>query len=281
MIQKTFKLYNKKQEPIRGDVCIPDLNRRYPIIIICHGFKGFKDWGFFPFVSEILCKRGFITVKFNFSGSGIGEDMLNFTELERFAANTYSKELDDLEKVLDEIEKGNVCGKSGYLDKIGILGHSRGGGIALLKASLDKRIKTLVTWSAISTVERQSFLDVLPQWKRQGYMDIPNTRTGEKMRLNTDIIDDIERYGKSRLHILRMASKLDIPYMVIHGEKDESVPVNEARSIFQELHLARTRLEIIPKAGHTYGCVHPFEGPTPELKKALSLSYEWFENFLK
>lgn len=281
MLQKTFKLFNKKQEPIRGDVCIPDLNRRYPVIIICHGFKGFKDWGFFPYVAEMLCKRGFIVVKFNFSGSGIGEDLMNFTELDKFASNTYTQELEDLEKVLDELERGNVCGKSGYLDKIGILGHSRGGGMALLKASYDKRIKALVTWSAIATVERQSFLDVLPQWKRQTYIEIPNTRTGEQMRLNMNIVEDIERNGKSRLNISRSASKLDVPYMVIHGEKDESVPVSEARSIFQELHLSRTRLEIIPNATHTYGCVHPFDGPTPELKKAFALTHEWFDNFLK
>ncbi len=281
MIQKSFKLFNKKHEPIRGDVCIPDLNRRYPIIIICHGFKGFKDWGFFPYVAEMLCKKGFIVIKFNFSGSGIGEDLQNFTELEKFACNTYSQELEDLEKILDELEKGRICENAGYLDRIGLLGHSRGGGIAILKASFDKRIKALVTWSAISHVERQSFLDVLPQWKRQEYIEIPNMRTGQKMRLKLNTVEDFEKFGKTKLNILKSTSRLDVPYMVIHGDKDESVAPNEARSIFDNLHLSRSRLEIIPNATHTYGSVHPFEGPTPELKKALALAQEWFKNYLK
>ncbi|HMV25444.1 MAG TPA: alpha/beta fold hydrolase [bacterium] len=281
MERKNFKIFNKRREPIRGDVCIPDYNRRYPVIVLCHGFKGFKDWGFFPFLSELLCKKGFIVVKFNFSGSGVGEDMQNFTELDRFASNTYSKELEDLERVLDELEKGNICEKFGYFDKIGLLGHSRGGGITILKAAVDKRIKALVTWSSIATVERHSFMDVLPLWKRQKFIEVPNTRTGQMMRLNLDVVDDIEQNSKTRLNIVKSAARLDAPTMLIHGENDESVPVNESRQIFDQLHLSRSRIEIIPQATHTYGAVHPFTGPTPELKKAISLTQEWFTNFLK
>lgn len=281
MERKSFKIFNKRQEPIRGDVCIPDMNKRYPVVIICHGFKGFKDWGFFPFLSEVLCKKGFIVVKFNFSGSGIGEDLQNFTELDKFASNTYSKELEDLEKVIDELEKGNVCGRSAYLDRIGLLGHSRGGGISILKSAFDKRVQALVTWSAISHVERQSFLDVLPQWKRQKYFDIVNMRTNQMMRLNLDIVDDFEKYGETKLNILKSTAKLNVPYLIIHGDKDESVPSIEARELYDHSNQSRSRLEMIAGATHTYGVVHPFQGPTPQFKKAMNLTIEWFNNWLK
>ncbi len=280
MERKVFKVFNKNREPIRGDVCIPDYNRRYPVIVMSHGWKGFKDWGFFPFLSEVLCKKGYIVVKFNFSGSGIGEDMQNFTELEKFATNTYSKELDDLERVLDELEKGNVCDRFGYFDKVGLLGHSRGGAISILKASSDQRVKCVVTWSSLALVERNSFMDVLPQWKREKFIMIPNSRTGQDMQLDLNIVEDIEK-NKIKLNILKAASRLDAPCMVIHGEKDETVPTAEAHQIFKELHLSRSRLEIIEGATHTYGVKHPFEGPTPEFKKALALTQEWFGNFLK
>jgi len=281
MHRQPFKLFNKRHEPIRGDVCIPDMNKRFPVIIVCHGFKGFKDWGFFPFLSEVLCRKGFIVVKFNFSGSGVGEDFQNFTELDKFACNTYSKELEDLERLLDELEKGNVCGRSGYFDRIGLLGHSRGGGIALLKAVFDKRIQALATWSSISRVERRSFMDVLPQWKRQKFIEIPNMRTGKLMRLNLDIVEDIEKNGRTKLNILKAASRLNIPHLLVHGDKDESVPVNESREIYETSNPSRCRLEIISGATHTYGAVHPFEGPTPELKKAITLTNDWFSNWLR
>ncbi len=281
MVLRDFKVYNKNKDPIRGDVCIPELNRRFPVIIICHGFKGFKDWGFFPYVSEVLCKKGFITVKFNFSGSGIGEDLREFTDMDRFASNTYSREIDDLHCVLDELEKGRICEKLGYFDRIGLLGHSRGGGIAVLKAAADKRIRTLVTWNAISHVERRSFLDELPRWKRQGYIEIANVRTGRMMRLGTALMEDIQKYGQTKLNVLKAAGRIDAPFLIIHAEKDESVPVREAREIFDHSNQLRSRLEIVQGSGHTFGCVHPFEGPAPDLKKVLSLTKDWFGNYLQ
>ncbi len=280
MIQRTFKIYNTDKEPIRGDVCVPEPNKRFPIIVVCHGFKGFKDWGFFPFVAEVLCKKGFIVVKFNFSGSGIGEDLKDFSDLDRFRQNTYSKEIDDLNCVLDELEKGRVCEKAGYLDRIGLLGHSRGGGIAMLKAASDKRLKALVTWNAISHVDRRQFADDLPKWRRQGYIDVLNSRTGQLMPLGTAVLDDIEKNKKAALNIQKAAGRIDIPFLILHGEKDESVPVSEGREIFEYSNQLRSRFITIPNASHTFGVVHPFEGPTPELKKALSETKDWFANYL-
>jgi len=73
---------------------------------VCHGLKGFKDWGFFPYVVERLARAGFAAVSFNFSGSGVGGDGERFDELERFAHNTYSQELQDLHIVLDAVTNG-------------------------------------------------------------------------------------------------------------------------------------------------------------------------------
>lgn len=281
MINQPFKIFNSRKEPIRGDVSIPDPNKRYPVVILCHGFKGFKDWGFFPFLADMLCKKGFIVVKFNFSGSGIGEDLQSFTEAERFASNTYSKELEDLAKILDELERGNICGKAAYLDRIGLFGHSRGGGMALLQAARDRRIRALVTWSAIARVDRQSFLDVLPQWKRAGFIDVPNVRTGQIMKLNLDIVDDIEKHGKTSLNILQAASKVRIPYLIVHADQDESVPISEGRLIHEHVKSTNCRLEVINQTGHTYGAVHPFTGSNPSLKRAVTHTRDWFVNWLR
>ncbi len=281
MHNQAFKIFNSRKEPIRGDVSIPDLNKRFPVIILCHGFKGFKDWAFFPFLAEMLCKKGFIVVKFNFSGSGIGEDLQNFTDPDRFAANTYSKELEDLQRVLDELERGNICGKAAYLDRIGLFGHSRGGGIAVLQAAHDKRIRSLVTWSPICRVDRQAFLDVLPQWKRSGHIDIPNTRTGQVMKLNLDIVDDIEKHAKTRLNILQSAARVRVPFLIVHADQDESVPLSEGRTIHQHVKSVNCRLEIINGTGHTYGAVHPFAGSNSALKKAVQHTREWFIDGLR
>jgi len=281
MDQRSFKVYNKDRDPIRGDVSIPEPNKRFPVIIIVHGFKGFKDWGFFPHLARMICAKGFIVIKFNLSGSGIGEDLEQFTELEKFATNTYSKELADVSTVLDELEKGRICDKQGYFDRIGLLGHSRGGGISILTAAEDARIQALVTLSSVSHLDRKDIIDQALSWRRSGYIVIANKRTGQMMKIRTDLLDDIEAHKEGKLNIQQALSQIKIPYMIVHGEKDESVHVHEARHIYDLLSKKNSNLQIISETGHTFGVTHPFKGPTPEFKEAAKAAIQWFKLHLK
>lgn len=96
---------------IRADYWTPtDLFRPHAAVAVCHGFKGFKDWGFFPHASETLAARlGCPVVSFNFSGSGVGEDLETFSEPEAFGHNTFSRECSDLDAVLDGLEAGRLA----------------------------------------------------------------------------------------------------------------------------------------------------------------------------
>jgi len=156
MMRKSFNLVNSSNEKIQGDIRYREGEKNTPAIIICHGFKGFKDWGFFPVLAERLADDGYVSITFNFSRNGIGADPNNFTELEQFAKNTYSHELSDLKNVVDAIASGEIGKNIINPEKIGLLGHSRGGGIALLYTAGDERIQCVTTWSAIARIERYS-----------------------------------------------------------------------------------------------------------------------------
>ena len=147
MIERTVSLMNSRDLPFQLDVRLPAEDRAHPVIIVCHGFKGFKDFAFFPYTSQRLCEQGFAVVTMNFSGNGIGDDPVTFTELDKFAQNTIGQELDDVEAVLEGISTGGLLGASGDLQRLGIMGHSRGGCTAIIKASLDSRLKCLATWA--------------------------------------------------------------------------------------------------------------------------------------
>src|SRR5436305_2044095 len=100
-----------------------------PAVVLCHGFMGFKDWGFFPYVADRLARAGLAVVSFNFSGAGVGDGSDTFEEPERFGHNTYTNELRDLDIVLDALTQGAF----GFqLSAYGLFGHSAGGGIAVL-----------------------------------------------------------------------------------------------------------------------------------------------------
>ena len=195
MLRKSFTLINKSNEYVRGDLRYRDDSRDVPAIIICHGFKGFKDWGFFPYLSEILADAGYATICFNFSRNGVGSDPFNFTELDKFADNNYSHELSDLDIVYQAIKDKKLG--SGIIDteRIGLLGHSRGGGVAILYCLRNPHISVLVTWSSIATVNRYEDTEI-SLWKKQGYIEIENKRTRQVMRLNRILIDDSDKNRK-------------------------------------------------------------------------------------
>lgn len=276
--RKSFELSNKDGDPIRGDVWIGEESRPGTAILICHGFKGFKDWGFFPYLSEQLARRTlYPVVSFNFSGSGIGPDLENFTELDKFERNTFSKELDDLGVVLDAAATGELPG----LDRrftFGLLGHSRGGGTAIIKAAEDPRVVCLITWSAIAYVNRWTD-EQKREWRLKGHIEVLNVRTGQMMPLGLELLEDVER-NRERLDILEAASRLKVPYLIIHGAQDESVSVADGERIAEVAPSIRTHFERIEGAGHTFGAVHPFEGSTEHLTLVVDLSADWFAQHL-
>ncbi len=274
-----FEIANRAGEPLRGDVRVSeDGVRGGPAIVICHGFKGFKDWGFFPYTAEQLAVRtGLPVISFNFSGSGIGPDLENFIELDKFERNTFSKELDDLGVVLDAAGAGELPG----LDRIarfGLLGHSRGGLSAIITAAEDARVGSLVTWSAISAADRWT-PEQKQEWRRAGRLEVLNARTGQVMPLGLDLLEDVER-NADRLDILEAAARLQVPYLIIHGTEDESVSIAEGERLAEAAPAETTRFERIEGAGHTFGAVHPFQGTTEHLSRAIELTAEWFARTL-
>jgi len=113
------------------DIRTPSERADGPAVVILHGFKGFKDWGMFPVFAERLARAGYRAVSFNASGSGVDSEG-RFTRLEAFRRNSFSAELADLLTVIKALKAGKLGGP--VPAAIGVVGHSRGGGIAILAA---------------------------------------------------------------------------------------------------------------------------------------------------
>jgi len=273
-----FELTNRDGDPIRGDVRSAGKAREGTAIVVCHGFKGFKDWGFFPHLCERLAdETGHPVISFNFSGNGIGPDLESFSELDRFQRNTFSKELDDLKTILDASSAGDLPGLDAP-QRFGLLGHSRGGISAIITSVEDERIGALVTWAAVAHVDRWDE-ERKREWREQGQVGVLNTRTGQMLPLGTELLEDVEN-NRERLDVLAAASRLDVPYLIVHGVDDESVSVAEARELYEAAPDGSARLETIESTGHTFGAVHPFQGSTEHLDRAVQLSCAWFQQHL-
>ena len=259
-----FTLTSDEGLPIRGDFDVPPDPRA--LVIVVHGFKGFKDWSFFPFVAETLCDHGFAVCRFNMSRSGIGDNLEIFDRLDLFAHDTYSIQLADLRSVV-------AYAQPQFADlPVFLFGHSRGGGVAILGASDVTNLAGIVTWSAISHVNRWDGA-TLRNWRRDGWLDVINARTKQNMRMSTAALDDYEA-NRGRFDILATVKQINVPMLVIHGANDESVPVAEASEIAR--HASDATLMIINSASHTYNAIHPLV----DVPFALSLAAQVTSHFV-
>jgi len=273
-----FALEDAPNGPLRGDVYLPEKPRGAPVVVACHGFKGFKNWGFWPETGRCLTEAGLVLVTFNFSGSGIGEDPERFTELDRFEANTVGKELQDLGVILDGVSNRTLPVGDADVRRLGVLGHSRGGGVALVRASRDPRVRALVTWAAVA-----AFLSLdeaeRAAWREAGFREVVNQRTGQVFRLGVGLLDDLETHADAYDPVLA-ARRLQIPTLLIHGTQDDAVPVEAARRLARAAEPGRARLALVQGAGHTFGAAHPWAGSNPDLDGVLQKTVDWFRKAL-
>jgi dienelactone hydrolase len=279
MIEHTVTLSNRRGLPFAVDIRRPVGAGARPIVIVCHGFKGFKDFAFFPYTSRKLCEQGFAVVTMNFSGNGIADDPLRFTALDKFAQNTISQELDDIDAVLDGIASGVLLGTQGDARRLGIMGHSRGGCTAIVKAALDPRLKCLVTWASPAALGRYSD-EVLRQWKEDGRYNFVNARTKQDMFVNYAYLEDLLA-NRERYSLDLAVSQLTIPYLTVHGTEDESVAVEAAHRLQSYAKTGQAELALVEGGTHTFRTKHPFEGSTPALDQAIDRTAAWFHRWLE
>jgi dienelactone hydrolase len=260
--------------PIAIELRTSERRSARPAVLILPGFKGFKEWGMFPVLAERVARAGFSAVSINVSGAGV-DAAGRFAFPDRFGHNSFSVELEDIRRVLDALELGQLGMTP--TSSVGLVGHSRGGGMAILTAGRDPRVHALVTWAAISTVER--WPGQTAEWRAEGKLGIVNSRTGDVLPLYVDVLDDLEA-NRERLDIQAAAGRVAVPWLLLHGSADPAVPLSEARALTAAAAAHPPRLIILDGAGHTFGAAHPFAGMTPDLALAFDETLKWLGRYL-
>jgi pimeloyl-ACP methyl ester carboxylesterase len=225
-----------------------------PVVIFCHGFKGFKDWGAWDLMGDAFAKAGHLFIKFNYShNGGTMSQPIDFPDLEAFGNNNYSYEVRDTQRVIDWVVKSDLPVDH---ENITLIGHSRAGGITTLVAQQDLRVKNLITLAAVANyAERFPAGDALQQWRKDGVYYIKNGRTKQEMPLYYQFYLDYQN-NKSALNILDHATGLKKPHLIIHGDQDPTVDVKDAYVL--QSNSTQSQLMIIPSADHVLGASHPW-----------------------
>ncbi|MFG6685181.1 alpha/beta hydrolase family protein [Mariniflexile sp. HNIBRBA6329] len=258
LTQQHIVINGKHKKPIVMDATYPENKTNLPVIIFCHGYKGFKDWGAWNLMAKQFAEVSYCFIKFNFShNGGTVEQPIDFPDLEAFGNNNYTKEVDDLESVIDWVFNNDDIKAITDPNNLSLIGHSRGGGITLIKAEEDSRIKSIVSLASVSDyASRMDALSDLESWKQNGVTYIVNGRTHQEMPHYYQFYEDFIA-NEERLTIKRAVSNLKIPHLIIHGNDDTSVLIDEAKNLHQWN--PNSELKIIDGANHVFGASHPWE----------------------
>ena len=247
-----------------------------PILLIIHGFRGSKNWGFFPTIAEEFAQNGSIVLTWNMSLNGYSKNSQYIDQPDNFARNTITQEMVDTQSIIDSILQDDriISGdiRSHWNGDIHVLGHSRGGGIGILISAENPSIKKLALWNTISRfgrfTERQKKL-----WSETGTFPIDETEDGIIIAMNYTYISDLEFHG-DEYSPLRAITEVSADILIVHAEQDMTVPIREAYALQEKSHSAH--MHSIPQAGHIFGCTHPFTEMTSSLRDAIDTTTAFF-----
>lgn len=286
-VQKTSGSVSSSEGlPIYYDLYLPDKSsgQNLPVVIFLHGFKGFKDWGAFPDACAEISAAGFAVVAMNFSLNGVGNSMTDFDQLDLFARETLSQDLEDVGSVIEALRGGTISAGDISLntDAMGILGHSRGGHTAVAAAAEYDEIACLVTWSAVADYNERWSDEMVSDWEEKGVTEIKNGRTGQIMPVK-DVVYKDALENADRLMAVRRVKELDIPALFVHSKGDEGVPYTEAEKLYRHCSSEDKEIELLPDSGHTFDTAHPFQDEEfPEtFRKVVDKTTSWFESHLQ
>jgi pimeloyl-ACP methyl ester carboxylesterase len=266
-----WNIAGARGEMIHGTTHFPD-GDAVGVLLLGHGFLGYKDYGMFPWLAEQLAKLGWIAHRFNFSHSGMLEGKEAFVRPDLFEQATWNTQVEDIEILCTHFKEENVPNI--------LFGHSRGGLAALLamgRGGID--VDGVISLSAPS--ECNSLTDTISvEMRSVGYIERASSRTNQTLRIGRVFLD--EQLADPDGHdLLRAVASIQTKVLIIRGEDDPTVPIDCAEQICA--HAQCPTFARIQGGDHILNTPNPFPldgSPSPQLKSAMYAMQQFLQNFV-
>ena len=238
-----------------------------PLVVLVHGHGGTRqENGAFTELASMLADLGIASVRMDFPGCG--------DSTEAFTHNNITSMLRDVDAAFEfavaqpGIDKGRV----------GILGYSMGGRLAMLTIGDKPAYRAAVLWAPVALnggkpmVEyfggREKYETIRNEAQTKGHVTF-TAPWGQEQQLGEKFFDDLER-SEPLDAIARYTGDL----LVLHGSADQAIHVDNGRIASQAALLtASAELKIIRGAGHGFG----FFGDQPDVRaEVLGATVDFF-----
>lgn len=280
MRQVDWELAGSDEQPIYGTTHLP-AGDAVGVLLICHGFKGYKDYGLMPHLAAAAAQQGLIAHRFNFSHSGMTRNTDTFERPDLFERDTFSRQVEDLWTVAAAADAGEIAGEG--LPQVWF-GHSRGGVTAICASG--QRVSSLIFELGLAVPDPAGVVsaaapdrannldeDQARMLRKAGRTASPSGRTGQMLYVGREWLEDIECNGDA-LDPGAMIRAGRRPVLIVHGEADTTVPVAAAHRLAKAAG-ERGQLQIIAGASHTFDCPNPLawdEAPPPATQRLQALT---------
>ncbi len=263
---QSWTITNDRGLDLLGDTHTPS-SPPAACVILMHGFKGYKDYGFIPILAHDLCDANSLVHRFNFSTSGMTNEIETFARPDLFALDTWNRQVEDVVRVVEAVRSGEIAGKG---LPIYLVGHSRGGASALLAAGRHRETLGLggvITINAVDDCTRMTQADQDAMLAR-GYAMTQSARTHQDLRIESTWL--IEQLDDPQGHdVLLQASKIECPVCVIHSSDDQAVDPSAGRAIAKA---CKTELICLEGGNHVLNMPNPSSVDTERSTQLLKVT---------
>jgi len=173
------------------------------VVVIAHGVTAHKDRPLLVALADAMSDVGLASLRMSFAGNGSSEG--------RFEDAVPSKEVGDLGSVIDALVAWGV-------GAIAYAGHSMGGAVGVMRASVDPRITCLVSLAGMVHVDAFMRAQFGHLTSGTPMLDKP------ECPWSPNLADDAARVGS----VTAQAARIRVPWLLVHGDADELVPYQDA-----------------------------------------------------
>ncbi|MGD8191865.1 alpha/beta fold hydrolase [Brevibacillus ginsengisoli] len=249
------------EHKIPAIICLPNRKGPFPGVVMLHGTGSNKNeaGNGYKLAAPELAKAGIASIRIDFIGNGDStEDYINYNFTTAVSdANAAAKYLAKLKGI-----DGN---------RIGIMGWSQGGTIAMLAAGQNNNFKSVVTWAGAPDLSMIATDEAYNIAKKDGFYKL-TFDWRSPLRLGLKWFEEVHATD-----VLKVFSNSSAPVLAINGAVDTDVDPSNAKKIAATSKNKISKAMLIEGADHTFNI---FTDDKRAFNKLVSSTVDWFSKTL-